>query len=107
MTEDPLAALERRLTDHIAAVQETISNAISKASSALMARLDRLQTSVDAVRDDIAVTMGANDATRKAHDNTREETRDLSNQVAELRRVMLKHGSRLDEIERQLPLPKE
>jgi hypothetical protein len=42
--------------------------------AATMGRMDRLQASLDAIRDDITVLGGANDRTRLAAQNTRDET---------------------------------
>jgi hypothetical protein len=69
----------------------------------LMARLDGLQISVDAIRDDLTVLGGANDGIRRAAESTRDELRDLSRNVADMQRVVLKHGTRLDQLERRTP----
>jgi hypothetical protein len=58
----------------------------------LMARMDRLEDMNTKIRDDIAVNFGATDAVRRAHDNTREELRSLSDVVS----VMHRQISRLE-----------
>src|ERR1019366_6550894 len=47
----------------------------------LMERMDRLQDSLTAVRDDIGVNMGAVDAMQRANDNTRELVRAQGEQM--------------------------
>lgn len=75
----------------------------NKLRTDLMERIDHLQTTVDAIRDDLTVLGGANDAIRRANENTREEVRDLARNVGDMQRVLLKHGSRLDQLERRAP----
>jgi chromosome segregation ATPase len=48
----------------------------------LMARLDRLQNAITAIRDDISVNFGTAEAARRANDNTRDELRALTEQVS-------------------------
>jgi uncharacterized membrane protein YccC len=52
----------------------------------LMARMDRLQDSLTAIRDDIAINYGAADQVRRAHDNTREQLRALADTQATMLR---------------------
>jgi hypothetical protein len=70
---------------------------------AVMARMDRLQTSLDGIRDDLAMIGGANDRVRKAGENTRDEGREVANSLASIERILLKHGNRLDDLERRKP----
>ena len=56
-----------------------------------MARMDRLQDGITAIRDDIAVNIGAVEAGRRANDNTRDDLRTLNEQVS----VMWKQLKRL------------
>jgi hypothetical protein len=51
-----------------------------------MARMDRLQDSLSAIRDDIATNYGSADHVRRAHDNTREELRALADTQATMMR---------------------
>ena len=46
-----------------------------------MARMDRLQDEMTAVRDDITVNIGAGEHNKKVNDNTRELLRILESQV--------------------------
>jgi hypothetical protein len=68
-----------------------------------MARMDRLQASLDGIREDLTVLGGANDHARRLGDNTRDELRSLADLVAAIQRAQLKHGTRLDDIERRIP----
>jgi len=53
----------------------------------LMARMDRLEDGLTAIRNDIAVNFGAADAVKRANDNTREEVRSLGEMVSAHRAV--------------------
>lgn len=67
---------------------DPILAAIASLRGDMMARMDRLQDSITAIRDDIAVNFGASDAAKRANDNTREEVRALGEVVtAMVRRV--------------------
>jgi hypothetical protein len=46
---------------------------------------------------------GTNDRTPKPGDNIREELRSLADLVANIQREQLKHGARLDDLERRIP----
>ena len=52
----------------------------------LMARMDRLQDSITAIRDDIGVNMGAADRAVEANDHTRAEVRSLGEVVTAMGR---------------------
>ena len=67
--------------------------------------LENVRTSLDGIRDDLTVLDAANDRTRKAGDNTRDEGREIAGSLANIERILLKHGTRLDELERRLPKP--
>lgn len=64
----------------------------------LMARMDRLQDAITAIRDDIAVNLGTADQVRRANDNTRDELRALSEVVT----TMLRQIQRLQTDVREL-----
>lgn len=64
----------------------------------LMARMDRLEDGLTAIRDDIAVNFGTSDAVKRAHDNTREEMRSLSEMVSALVRKVRSLETRVREI---------
>ena len=96
MSDDPvLAAIE--------ALGANLRGEIIKTRTDIMERIDSLQTTVDAIRDDLTVLGGANDADRRSNENTRDEVRDLARTLGDVQRVLLKHGSRLDQLERRTP----
>jgi hypothetical protein len=51
-----------------------------------MARMDRLQDDISAIRGDIATNFGATDTVRRAHESTRGETRSLFDLVMKMER---------------------
>jgi hypothetical protein len=64
----------------------------------LMARMDRLQNNLNALRDDIAVNYGASDAVKRANDNTREELRGLGDIVSARYRKVIALEARVRQI---------
>jgi flagellar hook-associated protein FlgK len=80
MSDDPtariLSALERLVQG-----QAKLDSDVTRLRSDLMARMDRIQNAITAIRDDIAVNFGTADAVRRANDNTRDELRALVEQV--------------------------
>jgi hypothetical protein len=58
---------------------------------------------IDGVRKDLAVLRAANERTPKAGENTRDEVRDVANSLAVIERILLKHGLRLDALEKRVP----
>lgn len=64
----------------------------------VMARLDRVQSDITAIRDDIAVNFGTADDVRKANDHTREEVRSLHEVVALMRRQIQRLQTTVREI---------
>jgi hypothetical protein len=96
VSDDPiLAAIE--------ALGANLRGEIIKTRTDIMARIDTLQTSVDAIRDDLTVPGGGNDSVRRTNENTRDEVRDLARNVGDMQRILLKHGTRLDQLERRTP----
>ncbi len=65
----------------------------------VMLRLDRHESHLGDIRDDIAVSMGRADQAALVAVNTREEARLLSQQVALLQRQVNKLQTRLDQLE--------
>ena len=96
MSDDILAQILARLTA-IEAGQSGLRTDL------MAARMDRLQASLDGIREDLTVTGGVNDHTRRLGHNIREELRSLADLVAAIQRAQLKHGTRLDDIERRIP----
>ena len=58
---------------------------------------------IGGVREDLAVLGAANDRTPKAGENTRDEVREVANSLAVIERILLKHGLRLDALEKRVP----
>jgi hypothetical protein len=77
-----LEGMEGRLTSRISALEE------------------RLIEATDAIRDDLTVLGGANDRVGMAAGNVRDELSALARNVGDMQRVLLKHGTRLDRLER-------
>jgi uncharacterized coiled-coil DUF342 family protein len=64
----------------------------------VMARIDRLQDAVTAIRADIAVNYGAADHVRRANDNTREEVRALADTVSAMERQIQRLQTQVREL---------
>jgi hypothetical protein len=82
---------------------EPILAAIAELRGTMMARMDRFQASLDGIRDDLTVIGAANDRVRLAGENTRDEGREIADALANIERILLKHGTRLDELEKRRP----
>jgi hypothetical protein len=82
---------------------EPILAAIAELRTSLMGRMDRLQASLDGIREDLTATADVNDRTRLMGQHTRDELRSLADLVAAIQRTQLKHSNRLDDIERRIP----
>jgi phage shock protein A len=86
-----VGALEGRMT--------TMEGKITTLRVDLMARLDRHEDALSAIRDDIAVNMGRADRAQDAAENTRHELRALGDQVNAMYRKMKHAESRIDKLE--------
>ncbi len=87
MSDDPILAALARLETGQAAMAARLGRLeagigtlatrteLGETRAAIMERIDRVQDSLTAIRDDIAVNMGTADAMQKANDNTRELVR--------------------------------
>jgi hypothetical protein len=64
----------------------------------VMERIDRLQDTVTAIRDDIVVNFGATDAVKRAHDSTREEMRAYSEILTQIVRKVRTLESQVREL---------
>jgi hypothetical protein len=82
---------------------EPILAAIAELRTSLMGRMDRLQASLDGIREDLTATVDVNDRTGLMGQHTRDELRSLADLVAAIQRTQLKHNNRLDDIERRIP----
>ena len=90
-----------RLEGNLAKVQDDLTSLRADVTSLrvdAMARLDRHENHLTSIRDDISVAMGRTEQMRRVSDNTREEVRDLSEQLGTMWRKM----NRLEEAVRGL-----
>jgi len=63
-----------------------LSDELGRTRAAIMEKIAELNASVVAIRDDIAINMGAADAMQKANDNTRELVRLQAEQMSLMRK---------------------
>ena len=71
---------------------------LGKTRADIMERIDRLQNAVTAIQDDIAVNMGAVDSARHVNDNTREDLKQMREQMSVMWRQLKAVQVRVDEI---------
>jgi len=100
MSDDPvLAALARLesgqagmraditgLRGEFTGIRIDLSDELGRTRAAIMEKIAELNASVVAIRDDIAINMGAADAMQKANDNTRELVRLQAEQMSLMRK---------------------
>lgn len=107
MSENPdpvLAALARleagqeALADRLDRMQQRQGTDLAAHRTDLMARLDRLQDSITAIRDDITVNMGAADNAKEAALSTRRELRGLSEMTSAMRRQIERLQTQMREL---------
>jgi gamma-glutamylcyclotransferase (GGCT)/AIG2-like uncharacterized protein YtfP len=79
--------------------QGSIRGELIKTRADIMDRIDRLQNTVTAIQDDIAVNIGAVDAARLANENTRDDLPALREQVSVMWRQLKAVQARVDEID--------
>ena len=77
------ASMGANLAD-LAAGQASMGADLTRLRVDMMARMDRLQDSLTAIRDDISTNYGTAEAAQRANDNTRTELRALSEVVSSL-----------------------
>ncbi len=115
MADDPVLAaigrIEAKIDTSVARLETKIDTSVASLAAALeasrcearaelaelrvamMSRMDRMQDTVTAIRDDIGVAMGAADAMQRANDNTRELVRLQGEQLT----IMFRQIKRLEE----------
>jgi hypothetical protein len=69
--DNPILAALARLEAGQTAVGNAVSVDLTRTRVDLMARMDRLEDGLTAIRDDIAVNFGPADAVKRANDDTR------------------------------------
>jgi hypothetical protein len=100
MSEDPILTAIAKLGDDV-------RDEIAKLGDDLLAKIntgnEKLQTSLDGLHEDLTVIGAGNDRTRLAGQNTRDELRAMADSLANIERLLLKHGTRLDDLEKRVP----
>jgi chromosome segregation ATPase len=79
--------------------QGSIRDDLLKTRAEIMERIDRLQNTVTSIHDDIAVNMGAVDSARLANDNTREDVKQMREQMSVMWRQLKAVQARVDVID--------
>lgn len=98
MSDDPiLIAIAKLGTD--------LRGEITKSRGEIAKLIEGVQISIDGIREDLTVLGGANDRSRKAGANTRDEGRDVAAALARIEQILLKHSTRLDDLEKRVPRP--
>lgn len=89
------------ILDAIAQLGEKITKLGEDLIGRINAGNERLVTAIDGIRDDLTVLGATNERIRMHGDNTRDEVRAVADSLANIERLLLKHGSRLDALERR------
>jgi hypothetical protein len=63
-----------------------------------MGKVAELQDGISGMRDDLTVSFGAADSVRRAHNNTREELRDIGESVSALYRKLARLETQVREL---------
>jgi hypothetical protein len=100
-----MAALESGLHAEITQLGTGLREEIVKSRGETARLFENVQTSLDGIREDLTVVGAANDRTRQAGQNTRDEGRAIADSLANIERILLKHGTRLDELEKRASKP--
>ena len=109
MSDDPIltaiAQLGVDLRGEITQLGTDLRVEIVKSRGETAKLIENVQISLDGIREDLTVVGAANDRTRKAGENTRDEGREIANSLANIERILLKHGTRLDDLEKRVQKP--
>jgi acetyl-CoA carboxylase alpha subunit len=65
----------------------------------LMERMDRMENKMTALRDDMVVNLGSNDAVKRANENTRESLRALEDVVSVIHRKVMRLETQVQNLE--------
>jgi hypothetical protein len=95
---DELVGVNTELRHELVGVKTELRHELVGVRSDLMARMDRLQDALTAIRDDIGVNMGRADAAVRAHAGTREDVRGLEEQFGLMWRKIRHLENRVREI---------
>lgn len=100
-----IAALGDNLRGDLAMLGTDLRDEIAKSRGETAKLIEGVQISIDGIREDLTVLGGANDRLQRLNENTREEGRDVAKALANIERLLRKHGTRLDELEKRVPKP--
>jgi hypothetical protein len=98
-----IAALGDNLRGDLALLGTELREEIARSRGETAKLIEAVQISVDGIREDLTVVGAANDRTRLAGQNTRDEGRAIADSLANIERILLKHGTRLDDLEKRMP----
>lgn len=98
MSDDPVLMALAQLGSELRGDSAAIRADLTTFRTDLMARLDRMQDSITAIRDDIGVNMGAADNAKEAAHSTRKELRGLSEMVTAMQRQIMRLQTQVREL---------
>jgi chromosome segregation ATPase len=107
MSDDLLATILATL-NRLESVQLIMSTEMARRDDLInlrvdtMRRLDRLQNSVTAIRDDIAVNYASVDHARVVNDNTRDELRALNDTVSRMSKQVQRLQSNIQDLQSEV-----
>jgi hypothetical protein len=94
---------EHDILAQLTAMEARLLAEIARGRAETTTLIEGVHTALDGIREDLAVLGGADDRIRQAGQNTRDEARAIADSLAAIERLLLKHGTRLDNLERRLP----
>jgi hypothetical protein len=100
-----MTAVEGSLRGDIVQLGTHLREEIAKSRGETAKLIEGVQVSIDGIREDLTVLGGANDRLHRLNENTREEARDIARDLANIERLLRKHGTRLDDLEKRAPKP--
>jgi hypothetical protein len=86
------------LGDHEVLLRRALIEEAAKTRTTIMERMDRLWDAVTGIHDDISVNLGAVDTARQVNENTREDVKQMREQVSVMYRRMLKTEAEIREL---------
>jgi uncharacterized coiled-coil DUF342 family protein len=100
MADDAILAAINDLRADMGELRTNLRGEITELRVAVMARFDRMEDRFSQMSDDVVIGMGRADRAHKAADNTRDELRALSTEVATLTRKQLRLEAQFHEFTR-------
>jgi hypothetical protein len=101
MSDDPVLAALARLEaglGNVTSRMDRLEDGQTQLRTDLMERIDRLQHTVDSVKDDIVVTYGANDRIERIAKSASDETRALGEVVRAMQRQIKRLQTDVDQL---------